>query len=227
MRCAILQPSYMPWRGYFHQIQKSDVFVFLDDVQFDKHGWRNRNRIKTANGSVWLTIPVAKKGNVADHIPISEIDIVWERPWNAKHWQTIRQSYARAPHFAATAALLEPFFAQRPARLADFTIDLTVALAGALGLPTRFVRSSELLAVGSKTDRLIDLLRKVGARHYVSGPSAQSYIEPDKFAAAGITLEYMSYDYAPYPQLHPPYDPQVSIIDLLFMLGPDAPRAIW
>src|SRR5262249_36492919 len=97
--CAILQPSYIPWRGYFHQIQKSDVFVFYDDVQYDKHGWRNRNRVKTANGPVWLSVPVRHKGNVTHGIPIKDIEIAWDHAWNAKHWATLTQSYARAPHF--------------------------------------------------------------------------------------------------------------------------------
>ena len=99
MKCAILQPSYIPWRGYFHQIQKADVFVFYDDVQYDKHGWRNRNRIKTAGGTQWLTIPVQKKGNVAEAREIREIEISWDRPWNRKHLSTLVQSYAKAPCF--------------------------------------------------------------------------------------------------------------------------------
>ncbi len=227
MRCAIIQPSYIPWRGYFHQIQKSDVFVFLDDVQFDKHGWRNRNRIKTANGTVWLTVPVASAGNVVEGTPIDQIEIVWDKDWNTKHWRTLQQSYGRAPHFERYAALLGSFYQQRPARLADFTIELTVAIAAELGLAPRFVRSSQLGAAGTKTDRVVDILTRVGATHYISGPSARSYMEESKLTAAGISLEYMSYDYREYPQLYPPYDPQVSVLDLLFMMGPEAPGAIW
>ena len=227
MNCAILQPSYIPWRGYFHQIQKADVFVFYDDVQFDKHGWRNRNRIKTSNGPVWLTIPVASRGNVIHHTPINTIEIVWDKPWNEKHWATLRQAYAKAPYFARYAPLLESFYGQRPTHLADFTIALTIALANAIGLTPTFLRSSELGIPGGRTDRLVAILTKLGARHYISGPSAANYLEEDKLAAAGITLEYMAYDYPEYPQLYPPYDPNVTILDLLFMCGPDAPTAIW
>src|SRR6185295_8342348 len=106
MKCVINQPNYIPWRGYFHQIKKADVFVFYDDVQFDKHGWRNRNRIKTSNGPVWLTIPVASRGNVVHHTPINAIEILWDKPWNEKHWATLRQAYAKAPYFARYAPLL-------------------------------------------------------------------------------------------------------------------------
>lgn len=228
MKCVILQPSYVPWRGYFHQIQKADLFVFYDDVQYDDRGWRNRNRIKTEQGTRWLTIPVFSQGVQVTRTPIREVRISWDRPWARKHWETIRHAYGRAPHFARYAPLLESFFARRDDFLADFTIELTVALARELGLErTRFLRSHELGVAGSRTERLLALLAAVGCDHYISGPSAREYIEEDKVAAAGVTLEYMRYDYPPYEQLHPPYDPQVSILDLLFMKGPEAGSFVW
>jgi len=228
MNCVILQPSYIPWRGFFHQIQKSDVFVFYDDVQFDKRGWRNRNRIKTPQGGKWLTIPVHSKGHQIEHTPIHEIEICRDQDWSHQHWLTLQQQYGKAPHFGRYRELLERFYNRRDALLADFTIDLTIQIAGELGLHnTSFIRSSTLGVTGVKTDRLLNVLAKVKATHYISGPSARDYIEADKFAAAGITLEFMTYDYPEYPQLYPPFDPQVSILDLLFMTGPDAPRFIW
>jgi len=228
MNCVILQPSYIPWRGYFHQIYKADVFVFYDDVQYDKHGWRNRNRVKTAQGAKWLTIPVHSKGNVAQQTLINEIQISWNEDWTARHWMTIKQSYSKAPYFNQYAPLLEEFYQRRSELLADFTIDLTVALARALGIQhTRFVRSSSLEAHGAKTDRLVSILTQLGTTHYISGPSAKDYLEEDRLEAAGISLEYMVYDYPEYPQLYPPFDPQVSIVDLLFMTGEHAPQYIW
>ena len=228
MKLAIIQPSYIPWRGYFHQIQKADVFMFYDDVQYDKHGWRNRNRVKSANGTTWLTIPVAARGNVVESTPINEIRCASSQ-WCRKHWATLRQSYGRAPHFERYAPLLEAFYGQREERLAELTIGLTRQLASALRIErTRFVRSSEIDGIeGSGTDRLIALLRAVGADHFISGPSARDYMDEPKLAAAGVTLEYMVYDYPEYEQLYPPYDPQVSILDLLFMQGPDAGERIW
>jgi hypothetical protein len=228
VKLAVIQPSYIPWRGYFHQIHKADVFMFYDDVQYDKHGWRNRNRVKTANGTIWLTIPVAARGNVVEHTPINEIRCA-SRQWGRKHWLTLQQSYSRAPHFDRYAPLLESFYARREDRLAELTIDLTRTLAHELGTDaTRFVRSSELTGIeGSGTDRLMALLRAVGADHFISGPTARAYIDEAKLAAAGVTLEYMRYEYPEYEQLHPPYDAHVSILDLLFMKGDGAGEYIW
>jgi hypothetical protein len=226
--CVILQPSYIPWRGYFHQIQKTNVFVFYDDVQYDDRGWRNRNRIKTPSGTQWLTVPVLSAGSQVKRTPIKDVRINWDRPWARKHWAGIQSAYRKAPHFERYAPLLEAFYARRDERLADFTIDLTLALAAELGIRgTRFLRSSELHAQGTKSDRLLSLLAAVGSRSYISGPSARAYIDHDKLERAGVTVEYMVYDYPEYEQLHPPYDPQVSIVDLLFMKGPEAGRLIW
>lgn len=228
MKCVILQPSYIPWRGYFHQIQKADVFVFYDDVQYDNHGWRNRNRIKGAGGAQWLTIPVRHRGSVLLATPIHAIPICWDSAWNQKHWRSLNQAYGKAPYFDQYAPALAPFFEQHPEMLADFAIELTAALARLLGIEgTRFVRSSELGVAGVKTDRLLRILESLGASHYITGPSARGYLEEDKFRAAGIGLEYMTYDYPQYPQLGGAFDPQLSIVDLLFMTGPEAPGYIW
>ncbi|HEY3313414.1 MAG TPA: WbqC family protein [Anaerolineales bacterium] len=225
MNVVILQPSYIPWRGYFDQISRADLFIFYDDVQYDKHGWRNRNQIKTAQGKQWLTIPVHSAG-VTQGIPIMDVRIDWSKPWAKNHWKTLSIAYARAPFFPRYASFIEPFYQRQDDLLADFTIDLTIALARELGIShTQFLRSSSLSGIdGQKTERLIQILTRVGASHYISGPSARDYIEQDKFDSAGITLEYVQYDYREYPQLHPPYEPQVSALDLLFMMGPEAPN---
>lgn len=223
MNCVVLQPSYIPWRGHFHQMALADLFVFYDDVQYDKHGWRNRNRIKTHQGSRWLTIPVLHQGVVSQHIPINQIEIDWRQAWNRKHWATLQQAYGKAPYFRKYAPLLEEFYNRHDSLLADFTIDLTLALCAELGITqTRFIRSSTLGAGGSETERLLQILTRLEVTHYISGPSAKAYLEEDRLNAAGISVTYMSYDYPEYPQLYPPFDPQVSILDLLFMAGPDA-----
>jgi hypothetical protein len=223
MNCVILQPSYIPWRGFFHQIAKADVFVFCDDVQYDKRGWRNRNRIKTPQGLQWLTVPVLSRGAQTQHIPIHQIPIYWEKQWNYDHWQTLKFAYARAPYFRKYAPLLEEFYQKHYDLLADFTIDLTVALAGELGINrTRFIRSSSLMPTEGKNDRLLDIMTRIGATHYISGPSAQAYLDEKLFLDAGFTVEYMVYDYPEYEQLYPPYEPFVSILDLMFMKGPES-----
>jgi hypothetical protein len=224
MKCVILQPSYIPWRGYFDQISQADLFVFYDDVQYDKNGWRNRNRIKTAQGLQWLTIPVHTKGSVEDGIPINQIKISWEKPWNKHHWRGIQFAYKKAPFFDKYGEYFANLFEEEPEFLADFTIKSTIEISRLLGIAkTQFMRSSEMEDIkGTKTDRLISILKSVGADHYISGPSAKDYIEPEKFNKAGISLEYIVYDYPAYDQLHPPYEPAVSIIDLLFMQGNNA-----
>ncbi len=223
MKCVILQPSYIPWRGYFHQIYKADVFVFYDDVQYDKRGWRNRNQIKTVTGKQWLTIPVNSRGAQTENIPIHKIPISWETEWNKSHFLSLQHAYRKAPFFKKYEPLLESFYQRHDEFLADFTIDFTVALAREMGIHhTQFVRSSTLQAIGEKTDRLINVLQKIKANHYISGPSAKDYIEADKFEKARISLEYMQYDYPSYSQLYPPYEPFVSILDLLCMAGPNA-----
>jgi hypothetical protein len=228
VNCVILQPSYVPWRGFFHQVQRADTFVFYDDVQYDARGWRNRNRVKTAQGTRWLTIPVHHRGVQLERTPIDQVAIDWSQDWAKKHLTTLRHAYGRAPYFERYAPLVEEHLARRPALLADLTIDLTVALARALGLErTRFVRSSTLGVTGAKTERLLAILQKVGATHYISGPSARDYLDEPLLQRSGISLEYMRYDYPEYEQLHPPFDPQVSVLDLLFMAGPDAGRFIW
>jgi hypothetical protein len=222
---VILQPSYIPWRGYFDQIRRADLFVFYDDVQYDKQGWRNRNQIKTSQGKHWLTIPVHSKG-VRQGIPIKAIRIDWSRSWNEDHLKALTFAYHKTPHFQDYLPLLESFYSRHDECLADFTIATTIALSRELGITsTRFLRSSELSGIDDvKTGRLVQILKQVGADHYISGPSARDYIEPEKFDEAGISLEYMSYDYPEYPQLYPPFDPYVTILDLLFMTGRDASK---
>ena len=223
MNVVILQPSYIPWRGYFDQIRRADLFVFYDDVQYDKHGWRNRNQIKTHQGKQWLTIPVHAKG-ATQGTRIRDVRIDWSKPWAKSHLKALTISYSKAPYFKEYLPLLNSLYQQQPEFLADFTIEASIILAHELGFTsTRFLRSSDLSNIeGHATDRLINVLRELGATHYLSGPSAVGYMEPEKFAAAGITFEYLQYNYPEYSQLHPPYDPFVSILDLMFMTGSNA-----
>ena len=228
MNVVILQPSYIPWRGYFDQICRADLFIFYDDVQYDKRGWRNRNQIKTPQGKQWLTVPVHSRGAQTENLPIQQIRIAWDLPWNQNHLKALQHTYAKAPYFRQYMPLLDEFYGRRDEFLADFTIDFTIALARELGNGrTRFMRSSEITGInGQKTNRLVQILQAVGATHYISGPSARDYIEKEKFDATGISLEYMEYNYPEYPQLYPPFDPYVSVLDLMFMTGSEASRYI-
>jgi hypothetical protein len=223
MKVVILQPSYIPWRGVFDQIRQADLFIFYDDVQYDKRGWRNRNQIKTAQGKQWLTIPVHSKG-AQSGISIKDICIDWSKPWAQTHLKALTFAYSKAPYFSSYMPWLTSIYERRDEYLANFTIWLTIEISHKLGFTqTKFMRSSEIPGIsGQKTERLVQILKHVEASHYISGPSARDYIEKDKFDEAGISLEYAEYNYPEYSQLYPPFDPYITILDLLFMVGPDA-----
>jgi len=228
MKCGILQPSYLPWRGCFHQIRMADVFVFYDDVQYDKHGWRNRNRIQTPNGPRWLTIPVHAKGNVTEAVQIRDVKIDWSSNWPRKHWNAIQFNYAKAPYFTRYRPDIENMLSRRDELLAELTIETTIELARLLGISdTRFVRSSELGITGVKTDRLLKILQHLGATHYIAGASSRCYLDEQALTDAGITFEYAPSRYPEYPQLYEPADPYLSAIDTLFMLGDGAGDTMW
>jgi hypothetical protein len=204
-----------------------DVFVFYDDVQYDRRGWRNRNRIRTPQGTRWLTIPVHAKGAQTVGIPINTIATAGTE-WARQHREALERSYQGAPFFSVYEEWLRNVFSTPPPLLADFTIPLIQDIAGKLGIhQTRFLRSSQLGVTGVKTERLLAVMKKVGATEYLSGPTARTYLDEELLAESGVAVEWMTYDYPEYPQLDPPFDPFVSVLDLLFMTGERAPRYIW
>lgn len=218
-RCVVIvQSNYIPWKGYFDLIRRADELVLYDDVQYTRRDWRNRNRIKTRDGLQWLTIPVAVKGNY--DAPIKEIRVA-EVGWAERHWKTIRRAYARAPFFDLYADAVAGMYARAGSdRLSDVNRLFIERIASLLGIPTRISTSMEYPLVAGKTERLVDLCRQLDATEYLSGPSARAYIDADQFAAAGITLTYMDYSgYPDYPQLFPPFEHAVTVLDLLFNTG--------
>ena len=223
-RVVVIQSNYLPWKGYFDLISEADVFVFYDDVQFTKNDWRNRNRIKTPKGAEWITVPV---GQSLDRL-ISEVRIEDPR-WQVKHWKTIEQNYRRAPHFDRYRPFFEDVFLKTTwTSLSELNHHLIkVISADFLGLRPEFRDSREFKGIGAKLERLIDLLKQVGAAHYISGPAAKAYIDPQAFQAAEIGLEFKDYSgYPEYPQFHPPFEHAVSIVDALFHLGPEAATSV-
>ena len=221
---AVLQSNYLPWKGYFDIIHDVDLFIFYDDVQFTKNDWRNRNRIKTPAGTAWLTVPV---GQDIDR-RICDVRITDPR-WQRTHYRTLAQNYARAPYFPRYKAWLESVYLERTwTDLSSLNRHLIEGVCRELGIAARFADSRDWALEGRAGDRLLQLLRKAGAARYVSGPSASAYLDADLYAREGITVTYKSYEgYPEYAQPHPPFDPRVSIVDLLFCTGPEAPRHIW
>ncbi|GGZ71019.1 hypothetical protein GCM10008101_26730 [Lysobacter xinjiangensis] len=225
LRVAVLQSSYIPWKGYFDLIHDVDLFIFYDDVQFTRQDWRTRNRIKTAQGTQWLSIPA---GTRIDRL-ICEVELA-DPSWQKKHWASIQQAYSKSPQFSRYAGFFEDIYLSRPwTSLSEFNQHVTRRIArDLLGIDTEFRDSREFRASGQRLDRLLDLLQRAGATHYLSGPAARSYIDPTRFEAADIALEYKDYaGYPEYSQRYPPFEHAVSIVDLLFCVGEDAPHYIW
>jgi len=216
---VIEQPNYIPWPGYFDLIRRSDVWVWYDDVQYTRRDWRNRNRIAAFGATEWLTIPVKTKGRFSQRICDVEIDDA--QPWSRRHLESIRRCYGRAPHFELVLQLMEEAFAAGHARLADLTIGLNEAICAAIGISPSFIRSSGMgrEASGRET-RLLDLCAALQADVYLSGPAAAVYLDPASFAAGGIELRYIAYDYPPYARGERPFVPNLSIVDALAWLGP-------
>jgi hypothetical protein len=223
-KVAVIQSNYIPWKGYFDIINDADLFVFYDDVQFTKNDWRNRNMIKTPQGRKWLSIPVGSK----IHRLIHEVKID-DTAWGQKHWQTIYQFYSQAPYFANYKEFFEHVYLEKTwENLSDLNQFLIKHIAYYLTIKTKFMDSRELHISGSKQQRLLDLLKAVGADTYISGPAAQRYIDLNTWEETGIKLVYKNYEgYPEYPQLYPPFNHFVSVIDLLFNVGPDASYYIW
>lgn len=221
---AIVQSNYIPWKGYFDLVNLADQLVLLDDVQFTRRDWRNRNRIKTAQGPIWLTIPVEVKGKY--HQTIRETRAA-DSTWGARHLNSLRHSYARAPHFREYEPVLEALYAEAASEsfLSAINRVFIEAVCELLGIESEISTSADFTLVDEPTKRLVSICRQAGADRYLSGPSARAYLDEELFRRDGIEVAYMDYDgYPEYPQLHPPFEHAVSIVDLLVHTGPDARR---
>jgi hypothetical protein len=224
-KVAIIQSNYIPWKGYFDVIHDVDLFIFLDDVQYTVRDWRNRNKIKTAQGLRWLTVPVGADRNRLIH----EVEIA-DDGWNKTHWETLRQNYSKTPHFKLYGEFFEQvYLGTKWEKLSELNQYLIKKISrDFLGIETEFIDSRDLNASRSKQDRLIDLLLKTGADYYLSGPAARDYINEKGFADAGIELQYKDYSgYPEYPQPYPPFEHGVTVLDLLFNCGPSSVDFIW
>ncbi len=222
-RVAIVQSNYIPWKGYFDLIRLCDEFILMDEVQFTRRDWRNRNRIKSAGGTIWLTIPVVVKGKY--HQRISET-LISEMSWSTRHWKTIEHCYRHAANFPDLRDPIEELYRRATeTHLSQVNFRFLKGICALLGIHTRLSWSTDYAHGAGKTERLVQLCRAAGATEYLSGPSARAYIDPTLFEDAGIELRYMSYDgYPEYEQIHPPFDPYVSVLDLLFNQGARAPE---
>jgi hypothetical protein len=217
---VILQPGYLPWLGFFDQMRRADIFVFYDDVQFDKQGWRNRNRIKSPAGAHWLTVPVRHErlGQA-----LLDVEIDNRQPWARKHLGTIRQFYAGAPYVDRYLPELEALLQRRWERIVDLDLAVVELMCGWLGLRgTRTARSSELKVEGERSQRLLNLCLHFGATRYLSGDAAQNYLDVDLFARHGIAVEWQRYSHPVYRQQHGEFVPYLSALDLVLNCGDES-----
>jgi len=220
MRVGVIQSCYLPWRGFFDFIASVDLFVIYDDVQYSTGSWRNRNQIKTKTGLKWITVPVQSG---AGKLPIDEVRIgTTADSWQGRHRALLHDAFCNAAHRSDALGIWEDAIKYQDAHLSVLNERLIRGVCEYLGVETPIMRSRPYNAISSKAERLIDLLKKLNATTYLSGPNADAYLDKEAFRANGIQLEYKSYDYAPYPQLWGGFEGAVTILDLIANCGPEA-----
>ncbi|WP_321777273.1 WbqC family protein [Sulfurimonas sp.] len=221
-KVAILQPSYIPWIGYFEQIINVDIFVFYDDVQYTKNDWRNRNKIKVLNDSSWLSIPV----NSSTSKNINEVFVDDTKNWRVKHLKSLKQFYSKSKYFDEIYPILQNNINSDNNSLSNISISIIRDISKYLKLDTKFYLSSDLGIGGDKNDRLINICKHFNASSYHTGKAAQDYIDKKLFDNNKIKLLFQEYKHPSYKQLHGDFLPYLSIIDLLFNYGKDSKKII-
>ncbi len=224
-KVVILQSNYVPWKGYFHLIQKADYFVFLDSVQYTPRDWRNRNQFITPNGLKWLTVPV----HGHQSLMINQVKIDMSQKWQKQHYEFLNHNYKKAPYFNQIQPLLEEIYLnQQWIYLSELNQFLIKKISSQLGLNTVFYNDREFPLINEKHKRIINIIKELGAEVYLTGPKALSYLDPNYFYTQDIRLEVMTYpSYPDYPQLWNIQEQKVSILDLLFHQGNQAGNFIW
>ncbi len=222
-KVAILQSNYIPWKGYFDLIAMVDEFIIYDEAQYTKGDWRNRNKVKTSQGPAWLTIPVELKGK---HLQkISETKVANQK-WRRTHFKTIEMNYRKSPYFENQADWIHDLYHKGEERyLSRINVNFLQEINKVLGIDTVITSSSDYELVNGKSERLLSICLQSNAEEYISGPAAKEYLNTDLFKNENIKVKWMDYSgYDEYPQLYPPFEHGVSILDLLFNTGSDAPK---
>jgi len=222
MRVAIHQPQYLPWLGYLDKLDRVNVFVLLDCVQFKKHEWQNRNRIRTAQGWQYLTVPVLHEFPQR----LDEVRINNQSDWRRKHRQALETHYGKAPYYDRYAPLVQHLLARNGEWLSPLNEAMLTMLAGALGITTPIVKASQYEARHEPTGRLVDLCKAVGADCYLAGAGGRDYMNLKDFEEAGITVEFQDFVSPEYAQVYRPFIAGLSALDLLFNCGPDGFRLV-
>ena len=220
-KIAISQSNYIPWKGYFDLINRVDEFILYDDAQYTRRDWRNRNKLKTPQGLKWLTIPVDVKGKYFQKINETKIS---DKGWGVKHWQQIKQNYAKAKNFKKYKDIFEELYLScKEEYLSEINHKFIIAINQILGIKTKIRFSSEFKIYGDQTEKLINICKQCNATIYISGPAAKSYFDKQLANKEKIQVKWMNYEnYKEYEQLHPPFEHGVTILDLI--LNADATK---
>ena len=227
MIVAAHQPSFLPWLGYLDKLARADLFVVMDDLQYEAQNFQNRNRIKLNNGVGWLTVPL-ERGHQSDRICDKRIQNGSTNPrehWQRRIWNSLVIHYRRAPHFARYADELEEVFQRSWTHLLDLDLHILELARRWLSITTPVVLSSSLELAGEKSERILDLCRKVGARTYLSGAGGSAgYLDVAALERAGVAVDWQSFEHPIYPQRYPQlgFVPNLCFLDLLLNCGPDS-----
>jgi WbqC-like protein len=223
LKAAIHQPHYLPYPGFFHKLSLADIFIIMDDVQYDKR-FTNRNKILAPQGPIWLSVPINKANKF---MPNSVVEINNSIPWREDHWKKLTYSYKNARCFHIYRSYFEGVYKKDWNLLFDLDFETIKAMMGWLGIRVPVVKESELSVKGEGAERLVNACKAVGADTYVSGAGGREYIDERIFARAGVGLEYQEYTPVEYPQrFSRQFVPNLSVVDLLFNLGPDSVRVL-
>ena len=218
MKIGIHQVGYIPWLGFFDQIYRCDKYVLHIDTQFDRHSWRNRNRIRTNTGWAWLTVPVYTKRRFGQSLKDVEIDN--HGNWPKKHWLAIKQNYSSSIFYSKYCYFFEDILIGKKWK---FLIDLELSIIEwclrQLGISTEIVISSQLTSRATKTEGVIQICKELGANAYLSSSAGRNYLNESRLAEENIQLEYQEYLHPVYPQVYLGFIPYLSIVDLLFNMG--------
>ncbi len=230
VRLGVLQSGYLPWLGFFDQINRCDLFIIYDDLQYTKRDWRNRNRIKTSQGIFWLTVPIRAKGAIKKRI--SQIEICYQQDWPRKHWKALKMNYARAPFFHQYSSFFCELYKKRYTYLSQLNRAIIEYCLKQLGITTPVIYSYEIGIEDEylkqckgkidPTERIIYLCKYFGAHTFLEGSAGRNYINKALLKRAGIKLEYQDYIHPTYPQLFGPFVPYLSVIDLMFNCGEES-----
>lgn len=223
MTCAIMQPTYLPWMGYFELIDRANPFVFLDHAQIVRRSWDIRNRIKTKDGVLFLSVPI-RKADARENTCFDNAVVDDRKKWREQHLKNIYHAYRKAPFFQPVYAVVENAILHSGERLSEINIALIVAIARAMSIETRYVRSSGLSGIEGRKDTLLaSICRSLQCDTYLSPRGAAAYIEEHSpggaLAQSGIRLIYQDYWHPEYKQMHDGFVPHLSVIDLLFNVG--------